>query len=97
MVHKTIEDISKRMAEIDIAILSTHTQNGQIANRPMSNNGDVAYDGTSYYSLLNGSLDTPNISHGRRRSGPRRSEGRRMMVVKKHGVIIETPTEARQG
>jgi hypothetical protein len=23
-------------------------------------------------------------------------EGRRMMVVKKHGVIIETPTEARQ-
>ena len=49
MKHKTIEDISKRMAGIDIAILSTHTQNGQIANRPMSNNGDVAYDGTSYY------------------------------------------------
>jgi general stress protein 26 len=24
-------------------------QNGQIANRPMSNNGDVKYDGTSYY------------------------------------------------
>ena len=24
------------------------------------------------------------------------SEGRRMMVVKKHGVIIETPAEARQ-
>jgi general stress protein 26 len=49
MKHKTIEEISKRMAGIDIAILSTHTQNGQIANRPMSNNGDVAYDGTSYY------------------------------------------------
>jgi general stress protein 26 len=49
MKHKTIEDISKRMAGIDIAILSTHTQGGQIANRPMSNNGDVTYDGTSYY------------------------------------------------
>lgn len=49
MNHKSIEDISKRMAGIDIAILSTHTENGQIANRPMSNNGDVAYDGTSYY------------------------------------------------
>jgi general stress protein 26 len=49
MKHKSIEDISKRMAGIDIAILSTHTQGGQIANRPMSNNGDVAYDGTSYY------------------------------------------------
>jgi len=45
MKHKTIEDISKRMAGIDIAILTTHTQNGLIANRPMSNNSDVAYDG----------------------------------------------------
>jgi len=49
MHHKTIAEISKRMAGIDIAILSTHTQGGQIANRPMSNNGDVDYDGTSYY------------------------------------------------
>jgi general stress protein 26 len=49
MKHKSIEEISKRMAGIDIAILSTHTESGQIANRPMSNNGDVDYDGTSYY------------------------------------------------
>lgn len=49
MSHKSIDDISKRMAGIDIAIMSTHTEDGQIANRPMSNNGDVAYDGTSYY------------------------------------------------
>jgi general stress protein 26 len=42
-------EIAKRMADIDIAILSTHTESGQIASRPMSNNGDVAYDGTSYY------------------------------------------------
>jgi general stress protein 26 len=49
MKHKTIEEVSKRMAGIDIAILSTHTDSGQIANRPMSNNGDVQYDGTSYY------------------------------------------------
>jgi general stress protein 26 len=49
VAHKSLEDISDRMAGIDIAILSTHTDNGQIANRPMSNNGDVKYDGTSYY------------------------------------------------
>jgi general stress protein 26 len=49
MNHKTVEEISKRMAGIDIAILSTHTDTGHIANRPMSNNGDVQYDGTSYY------------------------------------------------
>jgi general stress protein 26 len=49
MTNKSLAEISKQMAGIDIAILSTHTTNGQIANRPMSNNGDVAYDGTSYY------------------------------------------------
>jgi len=46
---KTLTEIAKQMAGIDIAILSTHTQSGEIANRPMSNNGDVTYDGTSYY------------------------------------------------
>jgi general stress protein 26 len=45
----SLADIAQDMAGIDIAILSTHTGNGEIANRPMSNNGDVAYDGTSYY------------------------------------------------
>jgi len=49
MSKKTLAEIAKEMADIDIAILSTHTENGEIANRPMSNNGDVAYDGTSYY------------------------------------------------
>ena len=49
MTKKPLADIADEMAGIDIAILSTHTENGEIANRPMSNNGDVSYDGTSYY------------------------------------------------
>jgi general stress protein 26 len=49
MSRKSLAEISKQMAGIDIAILSTYTEGGEIANRPMSNNGDVAYDGTSYY------------------------------------------------
>src|SRR3954466_15843681 len=49
MSTKSLAEIAKEMAGIDIAILSTHTENGAIANRPMSNNGDVTYDGTSYY------------------------------------------------
>src|ERR1700733_13014508 len=49
MTKKPLADIADEMAGIDIAILSTHTENGQIANRPMSNNGDVQFDGTSYY------------------------------------------------
>jgi general stress protein 26 len=49
MPKKSLSEIAEQMAGIDIAILSTHTEGGEIANRPMSNNGDVAYDGTSYY------------------------------------------------
>jgi general stress protein 26 len=49
MSKKSLSDIAEQMAGIDIAILSTHTEGGEIANRPMSNNGDVTYDGTSYY------------------------------------------------
>jgi general stress protein 26 len=49
MTNKNLADIAEEMAGIDIAILSTHTENGEIANRPMSNNGGVSYDGTSYY------------------------------------------------
>src|ERR1700759_5236493 len=49
MTRKKLKEMAKEMAGIDIAILSTLTDNGWIANRPMSNNGDVSYDGTSYY------------------------------------------------
>ena len=61
MHHKSLEEISSRMAGIDIAILSTHTENGQIANRPMSNNGDVRYDGTSYYFTFEQALTVADI------------------------------------
>jgi general stress protein 26 len=45
----TLEDLSKKMADIDFAMLSTRAENGAIAARPMSNNGDVEYDGDSWF------------------------------------------------
>lgn len=42
-------DLSKKLAEIDICILSTHADGGRIAGRPMSNNREVEYDGDSFY------------------------------------------------
>ena len=49
MPKMKLSDISEKMREIDIAMLSTHTQGGAIAGRPMSNNREVDYDGDSYY------------------------------------------------
>ena len=48
----TLKDISKRMRDIDFTMLSTRAEAGQIAARPMSNNRDVDYDGTSWFFAL---------------------------------------------
>jgi general stress protein 26 len=45
----TVPEISEKLADIDFAMLSTYTDSGDIAARPMSNNGDVEFDGDSYY------------------------------------------------
>jgi len=40
------------MREIDFVMLQTRTEGGEIAGRPMSNNGDVEYDGDSWFFLM---------------------------------------------
>ena len=49
MSQMSLSDLSEKMRQIDIAMLATHAEDGSIASRPMSNNGDVEYDGRSYY------------------------------------------------
>ena len=46
---KTLGEIAEMMRDIDFAMLSTHTDGGAIAARPMSNNGDVEYDGDNWF------------------------------------------------
>ena len=45
----TLSELAKAMGKIDFAMLTTRTKDGQLATRPMSNNGDVEYDGDSFY------------------------------------------------
>ena len=52
MAELTLSDISEKMRDIDFAILSTRTQSGAIAARPMSNNRQVDYDGDYYFFTL---------------------------------------------
>lgn len=44
-----MQDLAAKMRGIDLTMLTTHTDGGHLASRPMSNNGDVEYDGTSYF------------------------------------------------
>ena len=46
---KTLPELAKAMRDIDFAMLLTHSENGEIAGRPMSNNAEVEYQGDSFY------------------------------------------------
>jgi general stress protein 26 len=41
--------LAEKMKDIDFAILSTRTDGGAIASRPMSNNREVAFDGDAFF------------------------------------------------
>ena len=45
----TIKDLSEKLAKIDFCMLTTNPAAGVLNSRPMSNNGDVEYDGDSWF------------------------------------------------
>jgi len=61
MADLSLEDISEKMRDIDFAILSTRTDEGAIAGRPMSNNRQVDFDGDSYFFTLDSTRTVADI------------------------------------
>jgi general stress protein 26 len=49
MAAMTLEELSNKMRKIDFCMLSTRETAGGVSSRPMSNNGDVEYDGDSWF------------------------------------------------
>ena len=49
MAKKSMQSIAAKMKDLDICMMSTQTARGQVASRPMSNNGQVEYNGVSYF------------------------------------------------
>jgi general stress protein 26 len=45
----SLPDLSKKMRDIDFTMLFTRAENGAAAGRPMSNNGEVEYQGDSFF------------------------------------------------
>jgi len=61
MADLRLEDISEKMRDIDFAVLSTRSEEGAIAARPMSNNRQVAFDGDSYFFTLDSTRTVGDI------------------------------------
>ncbi len=49
MTTMTTQELSKAMSKIDFAMFTTRAENGALASRPMSNNGEVEWSGDSFY------------------------------------------------
>ncbi|RLQ87443.1 pyridoxamine 5'-phosphate oxidase family protein [Notoacmeibacter ruber] len=63
MTQKSLFDLAGRMAKIDICMLCSKTAGNRIGARPMSNNSDVEYDGTSYFFTLDDSRMVSDIEN----------------------------------
>jgi len=61
MADLSLDDIWEKMRDIDFAILSTRTDEGAIAGRPMSNNRQVDFDGDSYFFTLDSTRTVADI------------------------------------
>jgi general stress protein 26 len=57
-----LKDLAQKMRRLDIATLVTIAEDGTLAARPMSNNGDVEFDGKSYYFTYEESDKVKQIS-----------------------------------
>ena len=66
MQQMTMKELAKKVGEIDFTMFSTRAQGGQIAARPMSNNGDVEYNGDSWFFALESTHTVEDIKRDAR-------------------------------
>jgi general stress protein 26 len=65
MADLKLSDLSEKMRDIDFAVLSTRTEGGAVAGRPMSNNRQVEYDGDSFFFTLESTRTVDDIRRDR--------------------------------
>ena len=62
--------VAELLKKLDICMLTTRTARGLLTSRPMSNNGDVEYDGNSYFfsyedsSVVKDIKESPQVNLG---------------------------------
>ncbi len=61
MAKLTLHELSRKMAKLDFAMLATRSAAGGLTARPMSNNGDVEYQGDSYFFAYSDSRKVSDI------------------------------------
>ncbi len=92
MSDMSLTDLSKKMKKIDIAMMSTHTSGEEIASRPMSNNRDVEYDGTSFYFTSDETRTVSDIEKNRNVGLTYQGDGGFQIAVEGDAKLVRNKT-----
>jgi general stress protein 26 len=94
-VSKTLGDISEAMKDIDFCMLVSRAEDGSIAGRPMSNNREVAYQGTSHFFACEDTRTVQDVERDPSVGLTFQGKAGLMGVVGKPGMFIHVEGEAR--
>lgn len=87
MAKKSLADISEKMRDIDFCMLTTVSRDG-LAQRPMSNNREVEFDGDCYFFSDGDSRTVRDLERDPTVALAYQGSGGLMGVVGKPGIFI---------
>jgi len=94
-VTKTLADISEAMKDIDFCVLVSRAEDGSIGGRPMSNNREVEYEGTSRFFTYDDTRMAQDIARDPSVGLTYQGKAGLLGVVGKPGLFIHVEGEAR--
>ena len=92
---KTLADISEAMRDIDFCMLVSRAEDGSLGGRPMSNNREVEYEGTSHFFTCDHHRSVADIERDPSVGLSYQGKAGLMGIVGKPGMFIHVQGEAR--
>ena len=92
---KTLGEIAEAMRGIDVCMLVSRAEDGSIAGRPMSNNREVEYEGTSRFFACDDTRTVQDLERDPAVGLTFQGKAGLMGVVGKPGLFIHVEGEAR--
>ena len=94
-MSKTLADISEAMKDIDFCMLVSRAQDGSLGGRPMSNNRQVEYEGTSRFFTCDDARMIEDIARDPSVGLTYQGKAGILGVVGKPGLFVHVEGEAR--
>ena len=92
---KTLADIAEAMRDIDFCMLVSRTDDGSIGGRPMSNNREVEFEGTSWFFTFDHHRSAQDIARDPSIGLSYQGSAGLLGVVGKPGMFIHVEAEAK--